>query len=169
MPSLVNRNPPGLLSLLGIKSGGDNPNVLGDSILPVLQVTELYLAGFAQPEAAATNAPAAPGFFAVNGPLLIPGPGEILVMSGVAATAQAAIGAGVTIKYKVAITQNIVGGVFEIVSDTITATAGDIPSTGSTDVIIVPPGFTPGVYVDSITGGAGPAFALRALVSRLTF
>jgi hypothetical protein len=167
--SPINRSPPGLLSLLGIQTAGQNPHMLSDTVSGSLELLQLYLEGFALPEAAATNAPAAPGFFAVNGPLLIPGPGEILVLSGLAATASAAIGAGVTLKYKLALTQNVVGGMFAVYSDTITATAGDIPCTGTDSIIAIPPGFIPGIYVDSIVGGAGPIFALRAKVSRLRF
>lgn len=169
MPSQINRSPPGLLSLLGIQTAGTNPGILSETVSPTLEMLQLYLEGFAQPEAAATNAPAAPGFFLVNGPLLLPGPGEILVCNGIAATAQAAIGAGVTLKYKLAITQNIVGGIFTTIGETITATTGDIPSTGANCLIVIPPGFSPGIYVDSIVGGAGPAFALRSKVSRLRF
>lgn len=167
--SPINRTPPGLLSLLGIQTAGNNPHMLSDTVTPTLEMLRLYLEGFSLPEAAATNAPAAPGFFAVNGPLLIPGPGEILVCNGIAATAGAALGVGVTMKYKLAITQNIVGGMFAVFGDTITATTGDIPCTGNGDLIVIPPGFLPGIYVDSIVGGAGPIFALRSKVSRLKF
>lgn len=169
MPSPIQRLPPGLLSLLGIQTAGQNPQSLSDIITGTIDLGRLYLEGFALPEAAATNAPAAPGFFLVNGPLLLPGPGEILLCNGISATAQAAIGAGVTMSYKLAITQNIVGGVFATFGETITAGAGAIPATGTTDLIFIPPGFSPGIYVDSITGGAGPAFAVRSKVSRLRF
>lgn len=42
MPSLINRIPVGLLSLLGIKSVGQNPVMMPDSVQPVLDLTRFY-------------------------------------------------------------------------------------------------------------------------------
>ena len=44
MPSLIQRIPPGLLSFLGLKSTGQNPNNLSDTVVPVLDLEHLYLA-----------------------------------------------------------------------------------------------------------------------------
>lgn len=38
----ITRTPPGLLSLLDLKVGGQNPRELSDLVLPTLDVTELY-------------------------------------------------------------------------------------------------------------------------------
>ena len=44
MPALIQRIPPGLLSFLGLKSTGQNPNVLADTVVPTLNLEHLYLA-----------------------------------------------------------------------------------------------------------------------------
>lgn len=166
MPSLVNRVPPGLLSLLDIKSLGQNPTVLSDTITPNIDVLRAYVAAFSQPLAVSSAPVSAAGFFAAGAPLE-PTPGQILILDGVCAVAQAAIGAGVTMTIKMGITQQTLGGVFSVFGNTVTATTGAQPAIGSNDLIILPAGYWVGIYADSVSGGAGPTFAIRARATRL--
>jgi hypothetical protein len=53
-PAIVNRIPPGLLSLLGLKNTGRNPGQLSDVIGPSLEMLDWYL--WSQAEAVASGA-----------------------------------------------------------------------------------------------------------------
>ena len=42
MPTQIQRYPNGLLELFGAKSGGENPNVLGPNVVPVVDILQTY-------------------------------------------------------------------------------------------------------------------------------
>lgn len=53
MPSVINRVPPGLLSLLDIKAQGENPRFLGDQVTPTFDFWQLYEIEKREPRASA--------------------------------------------------------------------------------------------------------------------
>lgn len=54
--AVVNRLPPGLLDLLGIKNGGKNPGSLVDQLMPVLEMRDWYMTQTAAAVSAAGSA-----------------------------------------------------------------------------------------------------------------
>jgi len=63
--ALINRVPAGLLSLLGIRAGGVNPASLSETVQSVIDLTDLYLAGYAERIIAVANIAAVGSFVPV--------------------------------------------------------------------------------------------------------
>lgn len=164
MPSLINRVPPGLLSLLGIKSLGQNPQFLPDTVQVTLAMERLYVSGFAAREVSSTGAFASPGFKATS---LAPNPGELMVLDGICGYSLAALGAGTTLKFKIVIADNASGTPTAVLSETASGTAGEIPSCGSDRLVVVPAGSVLGIHVDQLVVGVNPNVRLEARVIRL--
>jgi len=88
MPSVINRVPPGLLSVLDIKAQGENPRFLGDQVTPTLDFWPLYELQKAVPKASAIVGAA----FGLRAELTVPANEywHVLHMSG----SPSALGAG---------------------------------------------------------------------------
>lgn len=68
MPGQINVSSPGLLSLMQLKTGGQQPTSLGDTVVPVLDIEGFYLRGQFQILSTTAVWPAAP----VNGQIAFP-------------------------------------------------------------------------------------------------
>lgn len=164
MPSLVNRVPPGLLSLLGIKALGVNPSVLGDELTAELDVTSLYLASNAELLGGATNTLTAPGVFPV-GALLVPA-GELWVVNRASAHATANLAAATTYRYRIAVydapNQRIVQ-----VGSLATGTVGERLSSAFDEPIVMPAGEQLVIFCEQATLGTAQTMRIDAKVTRL--
>jgi hypothetical protein len=166
MPSTINRVPPGLLSLLDVKSMGVNPVQLGDQLLPVIELGNQYAAATGQLQTGTTPVAAAPGRVEPSsGYSYRAGPGELLVVSYVCARTTAVLGAGVSARFRVCMYDatlgaNVWGGTV------ISGSATEAPQASTDRVLFVPPGFGVGVQVEQVAGGT-PAFTLSGIVTIL--
>lgn len=145
MASLINRVPPGLLSLLDIKASGQNPTILPDTLVPQLDVTDLYLNGFGEQASVLTAAITANGFWGVTA--FDAGPGELIVLTSCVAYVDANLGAGTSLTYALVIADNTgVSAPYALIAPEVTGTVGGRPMTGSTRNWIIPPGYRIGAY-----------------------
>jgi hypothetical protein len=166
MPSTINRVPPGLLSLLDVKSMGVNPVQLGDQLLPVIELGNQYAAATGQLLTGTTPAAAAPGRVEPSsGYSYRAGPGELLVVSYICGRTSAALGAGVSCRFRICVYDatlgaNVFGGTV------ISGSVGELPQASTDRVLFVPPGFGIGVQVEQIAGG-NATFLLSGIVTVL--
>lgn len=151
MPQLINRIPPGLLSLLGIKGTGLNPVLLADELRPIIDTTEAYYAAVSQPYEDTTAALSTTGF--AGGTISSPPPGEIWIFPSVIAKFSAALAAGTTYRVRIAVAQAGSGQLLHIGPDAASGTTGSQPVTSSAGPIYVRPGELLGVFVEAVTLG----------------
>lgn len=167
MPSVVNRVPPGLLSLLAIKASGQNPSMLGDALVPTIDVTSLYLNGFGESASVLTAAVTANGFWGVTA--FDAGPGELIVLTSCVAYVDANLGAGTSITYALVIADNTgVSAPYALLAPEVTGTVGGRPMTGSTQAWIIPPGYRVGAYATQGPYAIAPQIRIGGRFVRLT-
>lgn len=166
MPSLVNRVPPGLLSLLGIKALGVNPSVLQDDLEASLDVTDLYYVGNSEEIASQTSAINAVGAWPISTPLLVPS-GELWVVTRAACWAANTLLAGTTYRCRLGIYNGPTTRTV-LVGESFTGTAGERPA-GSfqTWPVILTPSEQLAVWCESVTLGTAAQFAVVARVTKL--
>lgn len=163
MPSLVNRVPPGLLSLLGIKALGINPSILPDELQPNLDITSLYAVANSELLGGTTAAVGAPGVSAVSA-LLVPA-GEIWIMNRGALYATANLGAGTTYRIRLAIYDSPNQRIVQV-SPAATAAATERVSTSIDGPIIMVPGEQLVAYCEQFAGIA-QTLRIDAKITRL--
>lgn len=151
MPQLINRIPPGLLSLLGIKGTGLNPVLLGDELRAIIDTTEAYYAAVSQPYEDTTAALTVTGF--AGGTVASPPPGELWVFPTVIAKFSAPLAAGTTYRVRVAVAQSGGGQLLHVGADAAAGTVGSQPVTAEAGPIYVRPGELLGVFVEQATLG----------------
>lgn len=168
MPQLINRVPPGLLSLLDIKSLGLNPVLLSDELGGTIELGGLYIAAIAQEQIGQTAAVAAPGAVSTtfSGSTFRPPPGELWVVEKAAAQPTAVLGAGQSYRFRLCVYDSTLGPLLWV-GDSSTGAAGDRPSVGANGIILGP-GQGLGIQVDSVTAGTA-SFQLAAMVAVLKF
>lgn len=157
MPSLINRVPPGLLSLLGIKSLGVNPSLLADMVQPVLELRDLYYGVYAQEAIHTITAPAAPGIHVSN--LAGPGPGEIWLVERMSIFPTVVLPAGTTYGNVSPMMYNQGTAVAHALDSgtLITITAGQTGQIGSSRFIL-PTNYRLGAFIGSVTLGTATAW-----------
>lgn len=160
MPSLVNRVPPGLLSLLGIKAGGQNPAILPDTLQPTLELLELYVSGNAVDVDAATSLVVNNGVWAIGTPA--PGPGEIYLVERMSVTIGANLAAGTTYRVVPTISDAVTAGRVFPVGPEASATAGQRLSVGSWGGFVLPSGFRLGLFAAQVTLGTAVQMSVAA-------
>lgn len=163
MPSLINAQPLGLLSLLGIKSTGDNPRVLPDFVQPTITLDELY--GFATSEYVAgsvgsiTVAGVTPAFLTVP-------PGQAWLVHEVGYQSIAVLAASTTIRLAAAVfSQSSQQIILSPPSETFTT--GQQIFVAMNRPVIVPPNFNLGLAVSQATLGTAPTILATARITRL--
>lgn len=168
MPSQVNRVPQGFLSLLGIQALGQNPRILPDELQATLDLTPFYVRGYNQPVGANSAALATVGPSLLVQPLFDVPAGELMLVTSVVARTSAVLAAGAAIKFAPCVLNMTNGIEVELLGEIATGAPGEIPYSGSSKLVVVPPGFTIGVAVQSLTG-AGIAVNVWATVQRVKF
>lgn len=163
MPQQVNRVPPGLISLLGIKGSGQNPQLLADLITPTLDVTQAYLAGFSDRLQVDTAAVTARGILGSSGQLS-PGPGEIFAVNECVAVNLGA--AASTLRIRLCLYDTGTGNIFAASPDAASSAANEWAISAWHGPLYVPSGFDLGVVVESFTGTPG-TIRLAAMFTRL--
>lgn len=166
MPSLVNRVPPGLLSLLGIKAGGNNPSVLPDVLTPTLELLELYVAGNAVDGVAATSVITGLGVWGVAA--FQPNPGELLYVERMSVSRTAGLAAGTTYTLQPCLYDLNTASKIFAVGPAITATAGLSLLTASERPFIVPPGYRLAAFCSQFVAGTVVSFNVAARYTTLS-
>lgn len=166
MPSLINRVPPGLLSLLGIKAMGENPVVLTDELTPSIELLDFYAGANAIRLNGSTGNITGTGLFQVTA--LQPPTGEIWLINTCCYRTNAALAAATTIRGRAVVHDVSLGVPVYADSGTLTGTTGEVPSMGWSRPVIVQPGYGVGLFIDSATIGTAPTVRFDALLLRLT-
>lgn len=169
MPLPINRIPPGLLSLLDIKSSGVNPLTLGDNLIGSIDLNAAYIAGLASTRFGVTLAIATTGAQAIGGGSgfnFAVGPGQLMIADKFAIRASAALGAGVAYSFRACVYDSNLGVVVHV-GPLSTGTVGDLPIAGFDGPVYVAAGYSIGMYVeDFLIGGA--AFQGAGSITMLT-
>jgi hypothetical protein len=167
MPSQVNRVPPGLLSLLGIKSTGVNPTMLGEELTPTMDLTQMYAAGHAVSLFGTTGVINATGMWDGGGLTQVPA-GEFWICDSVCITSTAVLGAGTIYRGRAAVA-DVTGGIIRVLGPT----SGNVTQTErfATQLqgpIYVRPNETIGVFIEGFTAGVAQAFNVSGRLLRLS-
>jgi len=161
----INRVPPGLLSLLDIKSMGQNPVGLAEDLRAQLDVTSLYVGAVATARQGQTNAFGVPGLFpTATGFSFVAQPGEILILERCVLVAAAVLGAGQSYRVRLAVSDS--AGVMTYVSPAASGGPGERPATSAERVLILQPGSQLQLWIESSVAGA-TAFLISANVASL--
>lgn len=166
MPSMINRVPQGLLSLLDMKSGGKNAQELSQTLISVLDATDFYLASKRE----FLSAQIAPALGWNSSSTLSPAPGEIWLVRTLCAFSNADIAAAATLQISVGLVP--VGGAATIGGMGLGISSG-VFSTGQRAMSVFPqsfflqPGDQLGFYGQIVTGAPGNV-RVNAQIARLT-
>jgi hypothetical protein len=158
MPQLINRVPPGLLSLLGIKGTGQNPVLLADELVTTLNTTEAYYAAVSQPYQDVVTTPGTVGFF--GGTISSPPAGELWVFPNVQCAFGAPLAAGTTSKVRLAVAQLGSAEILHASPGVCEGTVASRPLGPDSGPLYVRPGETLGVWVESLTLGTAASVAI---------
>lgn len=165
MPSLINRVPPGLLSLLDIKALGENPSTLADVVQPTIDLLDFYFRIYSSLVTDFTAVPAAVGFQPVTA--FDTGPGEIVICAGLGCIADSTLAAGTTVRWTPVIADQATGRVLSQVAPETSGQATEQPYTGTDAVVALGPGTRLGVMISQLTLGTGPRARISARILRL--
>jgi len=153
-PPPINRLPAGLLSFLGIKNGGRNPQFLSEQLSPTFELLGWYLQSNSLSLQANGNVTAV-GF---NANWFTVPAGETWAVLSAQVNSQAALGAGVTIAFGGAWIRSalqVLPSPLTVYSPAFTvgavAVAASAPAGGP--VTLVPPGGVIGVYCSQLVAG----------------
>lgn len=151
--------PQGLLGLLNLKNNGQMPSELGTSVMPQLDMLELYVNGLLEQ----VSDPVAVA--AVIGPnasaLVVPQTQCWFVRSLFITTDTIGAGEAITIQPAISI-----GGIaFVPMGDKAAGVPGDVIRVATTDIIVATPGTVFGFFVQQITGAVN--VNVQALIARV--
>lgn len=165
MPGLIQRVPTGLLDLLGLKSTGQNPVVMPDTLQTVLELRDLYAAQRWEQFQATTNTVNLIGFWGAA-TLTVPA-GELWLVDSLAYTSGTLL-AGTTYRLRPGLL-GVQSGSQPIKVGELSQswTAGERPFFGWGN-FIARGGDQIGLVVDSLTLGTGLPFDIRIRFLRLS-
>lgn len=166
MPSLVNRLPVGLLSLLGIKSTGLNPSTLLDEVRPTVDLSQYYLSDTWENTFGLTAAANAPGLWAATA--IAPPRGQLWVYDDLVVSVTSNLLAGTTYRVRPIVFDVASSIVMASATTSVTFTAGEQCSIGFGRPVIIRPGETAGAFVEAVTLGTAVALRLSGRLARLT-
>lgn len=158
--SNINSQPVGLLSLLGIKSLGQNPWVLSNEVASTVDLLQLYIAERAQIYGGATIAVNAVGPY--SAPQLAPDPGKILLLSQIQARRSSAIAAATSYRVRLVVYDTQTGFHAACSPTFASGTAGEAPCLGWAGPIIVRPSQAVGLWCEQVTLGTAQTWDIRA-------
>lgn len=162
MPSIT-RYPPGLLDLLGLQSQGDNPRALSDTVSPVVDIGQLYLAS-TQQLVTGSGGGAIAGFNSFGPELEVP-VGQVWVVH--AFNVSVAAGVGVSGTFGPSLRPGAAGGARMTLSDSrdFAASRTEWKAAASTPFVMLA-GYELGIEIQNLAGG-NPGFSGQAIVSIL--
>lgn len=161
MPSLINRVPPGLLSLLGVKALGQNPSILPDTVQPQLELLDMYLAGNAQEAQSTTSAINLPGIWGVTTPA--PGPGEMFYVQHLSVGSLVVLAAATGFRVQCAMYDVTAANKVWTLGPEVAATTGEMFFSSNYRPFILPAGYRLAAFVSHFLAG-GVATQLRVAV-----
>ncbi len=162
MPRFLNRVPQGFLSLLDMKSGGENAKELGYVLQTQIDVLDFYLAPITN-NVSASIASAGVGLLVSA---LGPAPGEVWLVRQCNAVMNAAIAAG-TIAFSIGFRPQNQAGIFVgLGPESKTGGAGEAPASSSFTPCVLQPGDVLGAWISTWTVGPGNV-RINAQVARL--
>jgi len=167
MSGQINRAPPGLLSLFGIKAMGQNPSQMSDTVLPALDVLKFYSGVYSTMETGAVTGINATGLKSAAN-VFEAQPGEQLLVHCLSMSLDAVVAAGGTLGYTPVLVEASSGRIVGVLGPHAEAIAAGSPISGSEDPFIVPPGFRVGMMVEAIGGGITVTARISGLVLHLT-
>lgn len=172
MAQPINRVPPGLTSLLGIKAMGRNPNLLGDELLGTIELGALY--GEAGIETITGTTPVANTVgqweFTNSGTRPRPGPGELWLVRrvGIQPGTGSTVALPASTSYDVACcTINASLGQLVGIGASKAGTAGGFPGV-SMENFVLSPVTALALWVHSLTLGTAVNWTYTAQIVRLT-
>lgn len=145
----LQRYPLGLLGLLDLKDMGRGPDLFRRDVSAVIDATPFYLATRASYQSGQALAVNATGFFPAVG--LSISEQSIWVMERVSARPSAALGAGVSIRYRLAVSR-AAGNNIVALPGTASGAATEFPNLGAEGFVMLP-GDQLGVWVEQIAAG----------------
>jgi len=166
MPSLINRVPPGLLSLLGIKAMGENPVVTTDELRPTIELLNFYVGPNSTRLNGSTGNITGTGLFQVTA--LAPPTGEIWLVDSCCYRTNAVLAAATTIRGRAVVHDVSLGVPVYADSGTLSGTTGEIPSMGWSRPVIIGPGYGVGIFIDSAVIGTAPTIRFDCKLLRLS-
>lgn len=165
MPGKVNRVPQGLLSLLDMKQGGENPHELSQLLIATLEITDLYLSAIRQ-TLSANVTPAGTGFITAA---LGPSNGELWYVRQVSCVSSGVLPAAAFLAFSVGYQPAAVAGYFiGMGDDSRNATVGERPVSVSSQPAVLQPGDVLGAWVSNFAGVPGNV-RVTANIARLIF
>lgn len=168
MPASIQRVPIGLLDHLGIKSTGDNPSILTDSVIPVVDLTPMYLINRWEYINTTTAVAGAVGVVTAAAPadLQVPN-GQLWVVQDFSVRS-AAMPAGTTYRLTLCGFNAQTGIPFAFAPIAQTTTVGEAVAINWAGPIIIRPGEALGLFVQALTLGVAQAFFVSGRVAKLT-
>jgi hypothetical protein len=163
MPSNINQQPLGLLSLLSIKATGDTPKTLGSELIPTLDLTNAYVASQLVRFNSVTPAVNAPGVF---GGIVVP-PGEVWIVPQFAIVKNAVNGAGTSYRIRCGVIDAQTGVAYAVSATSDTSGVGDAVYLGFGQPLIVPAGMQFALLCEQFAGIAAQ-FAVCVWYTHLT-
>jgi hypothetical protein len=169
VPQPINRVPPGLLSLLDIKSLGVNPVQLADQMSPVIDLANLYIESISTTRSGVTATVNSTGAKSpATGFSFQPGAGEIFVLTKAAVAGSAQNPSATTYRIQACVYDNALGPVLEV-GNPVEGNAGDWVAASINRPLILTPGQGFGLFVADVTLGTAITFQISAQVAILRF
>lgn len=169
MPSLINRIPNGLLSLLGIKSVGQNPSLLSDTVSPTLDLSAFYFTETASFLGGTTNTANLVGAWAPSN-WTNTTQTETWVVNTVCSWRSAGLPAATAYKLRLGVYDTLTGFVYAS-GPQASYVAGDLPAVGwcsqQGSPILLRPNQSIAVLVEGVTLGTAVTFDVYGFVTRL--
>lgn len=155
MPSPINRYPRGILSLLDIKNFGRAPSIFPDELVPIVDMTQLYVTDQLRYTGAGYTGLAAPGDVSFGGPA--DGKLWIVEFAGVQVTTNAT--GSVSMNLYLATPQ--FGGIQVPLTNSVFANPAAVSSVVLHGPLIVQPGENLGVVFGTVTATVSYRYGIR--------
>lgn len=147
----LQRYPLGLLGLLDLKDMGQGPSEFRRDLTTVIDATPFYLASRPSANSGQALAVNATGFFAAAGLTITEQ--TVWVIQRMSARPSAALAAGVSIRYRLAISR-AAGNNIVALPNTASGAPTEFPNCAVDGPLLLLPGDALGIWVEQIAGGA---------------
>lgn len=168
MPASIQRVPIGLLDHLGIKSTGDNPSILTDSVIPTVDLTPMYLINRWEYINVTTAVAGAIGVVTAATPTDLQVPNGQLWIVQDFSVRSAAIPAATSYRLTLVAFNAQTGIPFAFAPLAQTSGVGEAVGINWPGPIVLRPGEACGVFVQALTLGVAQAFFVSGRVAKLT-
>lgn len=169
MPQQINRVPPGLLSLLGIKSVGQNPALLSELLQPTVELLDLYTEAAIESVTATVGNVNTTGSwnFVTSGTRMRPNPGELWIVRRMTVVPTINLNAGTSYGYIAGVINSTNGGLHGVLGVHASGGPGTRPACGTEVPFIIGPASELTLWVESLTLGIANDFGCNAQITRL--